>query len=187
MEESSWKGGKKDRRLYQNVRAERQRLIREKYDRLAPCMDEPGRRLWAGSEAIAFGHGGISAVAEALGMNKRTVMEGRRELESDKGAGTPVVARRQRRPGAGRKEKAKQDPKLVRAIEVIVDPATRGDPMSPLKWTSKSLAKISDELKQQGLQASAPTISKILHKDLKYNRQGLMKTKEGKQRPDRNA
>jgi len=187
MKEAIWKGGKKDRRLYQKVRAERQRLIRGKYDRLVPCMDERGRRLWAGSEAIGFGRGGIRAVAEALGMNKRTVMEGRRELEGKKGAATPVVARRQRHPGAGRKEKAKQEPKLVKAIEVIVDPATRGDPMSPLKWTSKSLAKISDELKQQGFQASAPTISKILHKDLKYNRQGLMKTKEGKQHPDRNA
>ncbi|MBM3801574.1 MAG: hypothetical protein FJW26_22250, partial [Acidimicrobiia bacterium] len=78
MKEAIWKGGKKDRRLYQKVRAERQRLIREKYDRLVPCMDERGRRLWAGSEAIGFGRGGIRAVAEALGMNKRTVMEGRR-------------------------------------------------------------------------------------------------------------
>ncbi len=188
MVEAGWKGGKKDGRLYQKVRAERQRVLQEKYERLGPCMDERGRRLWAGSEAIAFGRGGIGAVAEALGMNKRTVREGRRELEGKKGAGGPVAPRRQRRPGAGRKEKAKQDPKLVKAIEVIVDPATRGDPMSPLKWTSKSLAKISEELKKHGLQASAPTIGKILHKELKYNRPGLMKTKEGaKQHPDRNA
>jgi len=88
--------------------------------------------------------------------------------------GSPTTA-----PGSGgRKEKAKQDPKLVKAIEVIVDAVTRGDPMSPLKWTSKSLAKIGEELQQQGFEASAPTISKILHKELKYNRQGLMKTKE---------
>ena len=71
---------------------------------------------------------------------------------------------------------------MVKAIEVIVDAVTRGDPMSPLKWTSKSLAKIGEELQQQGFEASAPTISKILHKELKYNRQGLMKTKEGKRR-----
>ena len=188
MVEASWKGGQKDGRLYRKVRAERQRVIREKYERLAPCLDERGRRLWAGSEAIAFGQGGIGAVAEALGMNKRTVIAGRRELEGEKGSGTPATPRRQRRPGAGRKAKAKQDPDLVKAIEVIVDPATRGDPMSPLKWTSKSLNKISGELKQQGWQASAPTISKILHKELKYNRQGLMKTKEGaRQHPDRNA
>ena len=188
MEEAGWKGGKKDRRLYQRVRAERQRLIWEKYDRLGPCMDERGRRLWAGSEAIAIGRGGIRAVAEALGMNKRTVMKGSRELEGEKGAATPATPRRQRRPGAGRKAKAKQDPGLVKAIEVIVDPVTRGDPMSPLKWTSKSLSKIRGELKRQGWEASEPTISKILHKELKYNRQGLMKTKEGaKQHPDRNA
>src|ERR1051325_10065720 len=178
MEEAGWKGGKKDRRLYRKVRAERQRLMREKYDRLGPCMDERGKRVWAASEAMAVGRGGITAVAEALRMNKRTVMEGCRELEGDKGAGAPVSVRRQRRPGAGRKEKAKQDPKLVKAIEVIVDAVTRGDPMSPLKWTSKSLAKIGEELQQQGFEASAPTISKILHKELKYNRQGLMKTKE---------
>ena len=188
MVEASWKGGKRDGRLYQKVRAERQRVLREKYERLAPCLDERGRRLWAGSEAIAFGRGGILAVAEALGLNRRTVMAGSRELDGETGSRAPATPRRQRRPGAGRKAKATQAPGLVQAIEVIVDPATRGDPMSPLRWTSKSLAKIRDDLKRQGFQASAPTISKILDKELKYNRQGLMKTKEGaKQHPDRNA
>jgi len=188
MVEADWQGGKKDGRLYRQVRADRQRVIEDKYKRLAPCLDERGRRLWAGSEAIAFGRGGIGAVAEALGMNKRTVMEGKRELEGDPRGGPIGAPRRQRRPGGGRKEKATQEPRLVKAIELIVDPATRGDPMSPLKWTSKSLAKISDELTRQGFQASRPTIRKILHKDLKYNRQGLMKSKEGaKQHPDRNA
>ena len=115
--------------------------------------------------------------------------KGSRELSGKlTGTRTPAPPGRQRRSGDGRKAKAKQEVGLVKAIEEIVDPATRGDPMRPLKWTSKSLDKIRGELKQQGWDASPPTISKILRKQLKYSLQGQKKTKEGaKQHPDRDA
>ncbi|MSO23371.1 MAG: hypothetical protein EXQ58_08995 [Acidobacteria bacterium] len=125
MEGSDWQGGRKDGRLYRRVRAEMQRVIREKYKRLKGCLDERARRLWAGSEAITFGRGGIRP--------------GR----------VPPAAGRQRRPGGGRKAKAEQEPGLVKAVAEIVDRATRGDPMRSLKWTSKSLDKICGGLKQQ--------------------------------------
>jgi len=184
-----WEGSKKDQRLYQKVRAEKQKRIRERYDRLKAFLDERSRRLWAANEAVAFGQGGIRAVAEALGMSPRTVMDGSRELKSDGGAEEKTVAPgRQRRPGGGRKRLIEHQPEVVKAIEAIVDPATRGDPMTPLKWTSKSLSKISVELKQQGWSASPKTVGRILSEDLKYSLQGLKKTKEGtKQHPDRDA
>ena len=186
---SDWQGGKKDGRLYDDVRRKFQRVIREKYERLEPYLDERARRLWAGSEAITYGRGGVRAVAEALELSPEVVIEGRRELSGElTGTRTPAPAGRQRRTGGGRKAKAKQEAGLVKAIEEIVDPATRGDPMRPLKWTSKSLDKIRGELKQQGWDVSPPTISKILRKELKYSLQGQKKTKEGaKQHPDRDA
>jgi hypothetical protein len=187
--ESDWQGSKKDRRLYARVRAEKQAVIGEKYQRLRPYLDERGRRLWAGGEAISFGKGGIRAVAEVLGISQQVVIAGSRELRSEtKQGAAPAKLGRQRRPGGGRKARAKTEAGLVKAIEEIVDPATRGDPMRPLRWTSKSLEKIGGELKQQGWQVSAPTLSKILRQDLKYSLQGQKKTKEGaQQHPDRDA
>src|SRR6266404_3479442 len=188
MEGSDWQGGRKERRLYSAVRAEMQRVIREKYERLKGYLDERARRLWAGSEAITFGRGGIRAVAEALVISQQVVIAGSRELKGESPVRVPPAAGRQRRPGGGRKAKAEQEPGLVKAVEEIVDPATRGDPMRPLKWTSKSLDKICGDLKQQGWQVSPPTVSKILRKTLKYSLQAQKKTKEGtKQHPDRDA
>ncbi len=190
MMDRDWEGGKRDDRLYRKVRAEKQTMIRGKYDRLKPFLDERSRRLWAANEAVAFGRGGIRAVAEALQMSPQTVIDGRRELEGEVGSGDggdALPPGRQRRPGGGRKSLAERQPGLVKAIEAIVDPATRGDPMTPLKWTSKSLSKISGELKQQGFQASTTTVNRILRDDLEYNLQGLKKAKEGKQHPDRDA
>lgn len=191
MVNREWQGGKEDERLYRKVRAEKQGVVREKYDRLTEFLDEQSRRLWAANEAVAFGYGGIRAVAEALGMSTKTVVEGSRELKAKgKGDGEDdgLARNRQRRPGGGRKRLSEHDPGVVKAVEAIVDPATRGDPMSPLKWTSKSLVKIREELKQQGWQLSPATISEILRKDLKYSLQALKKTKEGcRQHPDRDA
>ena len=133
MEGSDGQGGRKDRRLYRNVRAERQRVIRENYERLKGCLDERARRLWAGSEAITFGRGGIRAVAEAMEISQQVVIAGSRELKGESPGRVPPAAGRQRRPGGGRKAKAEQEPGLVKAVEEIVDPATRGDPMRPLR------------------------------------------------------
>jgi len=193
MIDREWQGGRKDERLYQKVRQEKQKVIREKYDRLKPFLDERSRRLWAANEAIGFGKGGLRAVAEALGMSPQTVTEGRRELEGEsegdeESASAPLPPGRQRRTGGGRKRAVEQQPGLAKAVEAIVDPVTRGDPMSPLKWTSKSLIKITGELQQQGFQASTTVVRRILREDLKYSLQGLKKTKEGaKQHPDRDA
>jgi len=184
-----WQGGKQDERLYQEVRAAKQQVVREKYDRLRAFLDERSRRLWAANEAVAFGHGGIRAVAEALGMSTKTVIEGQRQLNAPGPSPSESFARpRQRRRGGGRKRCSEHDPGGVKALEAIVDPATRGDPSRALKWTSKSLVKIGEELRQQGWQLSPATISAILRQDLKYRLQALKKTKEGRrQHPDRDA
>jgi Rhodopirellula transposase DDE domain len=177
--EPEWKGGQQDRRLYWKVREEKQREIRERYDRLKLFVNERSRRLWAANESRAFGRGGVRAVAEALGMSAQTVIDGRRELESEPGEEARGKKERQRRAGGGRKRLAEHQPEIVRAIEKIVDPATRGDPMAPLKWSSKSLSKIGEELQQRGWSVSEKTISRILYRDLKYSLQGLQKSKEG--------
>jgi len=188
LSNQDWQGGKKDERLYGKVRAEKQKVIRKKYDQIKMFLDERSRRLWAANEANAFGEGGVRGVAEALEMSRMTVIEGRRELQGAIEGRDWAALGRQRRPGGGRKSKAESEPGLVKALEEIVDPATRGDPMRPLKWTSKSLSKISAELKEQGWQASPTTISHILREELEYSLQGLKKTKEGaKQHPDRDA
>ena len=126
MMDREWEGGKKDERLYRKVRAEKQKRIREKYDRLKPFLDERSRRLWAANEAIAFGQGGIRATSEALEMSPRTVIDGKRELKGEfegeeESEATPLSAGRQRRPGGGRKRLAEQQPGLVKAIEEIVE------------------------------------------------------------------
>ena len=125
--EGKWEGGGKDSRLYWKVRGEKQREIRARYDRLKPFLNERSRRLWAGNESLAFGRGGVRAVAEALGMSAQRVIEGRRELE--RGACEPASGKkeRQRRTGGGRKRWVDHQPEVMQAIEQIVDPATRGD------------------------------------------------------------
>jgi hypothetical protein len=124
------------------VRAEKQAVIREKYKRLRPYWDERARRLWAGGEAISFGKGGIRAVAEVLRISQQVVIDGSRELRGETKAGAPTPAKlgRQRRPGGGRKAKAKTEEGLVKAIEEIVDPATRGilTGTKPTHWSVRN-------------------------------------------------
>ena len=151
MVDREWEGSKKDQRLYKKVRAEKQKRIRERYDRLKPFLDERSRRLWAANEAVAFGQGGIRAVAGALGMSPTTVMEGRRELKGDGGDEKTLAVGRQRHAGGGRKRLIEHQPEVVKAIEAIVDPATRGDPMTPLKWTSGKLEQDQSGIKATGM------------------------------------
>lgn len=187
MKEQEWKGGREDSRLYRQVRAEKQRILRTHYERIRPFLDERGRRMWAANEAIRFGKGGIRAVAEALGMSPMTVIAGVKELRGGLHEGTDANVRRQRRSGGGRKSITHRYPSIVRAIEEIVDPGTRGDPMGPLKWTCKSLENIREELGKGGYNVCATTIGKILREQLEYSLQGLKKTKEGSSHEDRNA
>lgn len=174
-------------RLYSRVRAQRQQVLAAQYERLRPFLDERGRRLWAANEAIGFGKGGVRAVAEALGMSPVTIIAGKKELQDDGARQTAPVEGRQRRPGGGRKSLLSKYPEIVESIELIVDPATRGDPMAPLRWTSKSLAKIREELERAGYKAGTDSIGAILREQLGYSLQGLKKTKEGSSDEDRNA
>jgi transposase len=187
MSDREWEGGKKDPRVYRRVRTEKKTILTAQYERLRPFLDERGRRLWAANEAIRFGRGGIRAVAEALGMSQTTIIAGIRELSGEGLQGSGAMLPRQRRPGGGRRALASKEPEMVRVIETIVNPATRGDPMAPLKWTSKSLENIREELIKAGYSVSASTISKILRKQLGYTLQALKKTKEGSSHKDRDA
>ena len=186
MSDQEWKGGRKDPRLYQQVRTQKIEMLRTAYERLRPFMDERGRRLWAANEALRFGRGGIRAAAEAMAMSQVTVIAGVRELRGDLPRRTDEMAGRQRRCGGGRKAVTTKHPGIVRAIEEIVDPSTRGDPMAPLKWTCKSLENIREELHKSGYKVSSSTIGKILREQLEYSLQGLKKTKEGSSHEDRN-
>lgn len=161
--------------------------IRNKYALLHVELDERRRRLWAASEAQALGHGGIAAVAKATGLAESTIRLGQRELGSQPaGASLMHAPRHMRAPGGGRKPRTAHDPALVQALEALVDPTTRGDPMSPLRWTCKSTRTLAAELTSQGHPISYRTVASLL-KALGYSLQGTRKTKEGSAHPDRNA
>jgi hypothetical protein len=152
-----------------------------KYALLNPYLDERQRRLVAAAEARFLGRGGIATVARATGLSRTTLHKALQELE-----GNEVPRERVRKVGGGRKSKAGQDPGLVKALDRLVDPATRGDPMSPLRWSSKSTAKLAEELNRQGYAISASTVADML-KDQGYSLQANRKTREGSSHPDRDA
>jgi transposase len=159
--------------------------IRRKYRALAVEMDERIRRQWAAVESRELGYGGVSAVARATGLSRTTITAGLRELElpAKKRA---AEAERIRRPGGGRRRATDNDPELVKALEALIEPMTRGDPESPLRWTCKSTYRLAEELTQQDHPIGARTVAKLLHES-GYSLQANRKTREGKQHPDRNA
>ena len=152
-----------------------------KYAALSPLLNERARRLWAAAESVAIGFGGDAVVSSATGVSRNTIRSGRRELAE---GGAP--AGRLRRAGAGRPAIETGQPGLRAALEALVDPVTRGDPTSPLRWTCKSKAKLAAALTAQGWRVSATTVGHLLH-DLGYRLQALQKTLEGTAHPDRNA
>jgi transposase len=158
----------------------------EKFAALRPVLNELARRRWAATEALAFGRGGISAVARATGLSRQTIRTGIREMQTGAGAASAPETTRLRRPGAGRKRRAAQDPTLLGDLETLVEPTTRGDPQSPLRWTCKSVRRLAVELQAQGHQVSPQLVSELLHA-AGYSLQGARKTREGAQHPDRNA
>jgi Rhodopirellula transposase DDE domain len=160
--------------------------VREKYKVLQPLLNERCLRLWAATEARSLGHGGIKAVATACGLSRRSIERGLSELQS-RAAGNETVqlpAGRVRRPGGGRKTLLSNNPNLVAELEHLVDSATRGDPMSPLRWTSKSTEKLAKELQAGGHQISARSVAKVL-KNTGYSLQVVRKTHEGGKHEDR--
>ena len=156
--------------------------LRSKYQSLVGELDERGRRRWAAVEAQSLGRGGITAVAKATGLSDRTVRTGIGELQ----AGVRWPEGRQRQAGGGRKAAQEKAPELLKALESLVEPATRGDPQSPLKWTCKSTRELAKELKKRGHVVSRTTVAKLL-KEAGYSLQANRKTLEGAQHPDRNA
>jgi len=155
--------------------------IAARYARIRPYLDERQRRLWLGVEAQALGAGGVAVVARASGADVKTVRRGKAEIESGAESGGRV-----RGPGGGRPALAGLDAGLVPALEALVDPATRGDPMSALRWTTKSTVHLAGELTRQGHAVTARTVAALLA-GAGYSLQGNAKTVEGKQHPDRDA
>ena len=162
-------------------------VIKAKYTSLEPVLDERARRLWAGAEARAIGRGGMTRVAQATGLSRVTVRAGLKELDLPitPAAGRETL-RRLGRGGGGRKHLVDHDVDLLRDLEILVDPVTRGDPMSPLQWTCKSVAKLAAELQARGPAVSERSVNRLLHA-LDYSLQSNRKTLEGKGHPDRDA
>ena len=149
---------------------------------LLPHLNERQQRLLAAADAQWLGRGGICWVAAASGLSRTTVHRGLRELQ-----GELVASERVRQAGGGRKQIQQQQPAVLAELQRLVDPATRGDPMSPLRWTSKSTSQLAAELCRQGHPISARTVARLLEKVLGYSLQSNRKTKEGGSHPDGDA
>lgn len=160
----------------------REVVIREKYAALAAHLTERGRRIWAATEARSYGRGGIAAVCRATGITDKTIRRGVRELRVGRG----TEAGRIRQVGGGRKRLTEQDRTLVQDLERLVEPVTRGDPESPLLWTSKSTYHLSEALQEQGHQISQRSVYNLLRAS-GYTLQANRKRDEGASHPDRNA
>src|SRR5260370_30218782 len=158
-----------------------QEMLAAKLGAIFPHLDERQRRLLMGAEARALGHGGIRLVARAAGVREATVSLGVDELDS----GAEPLGRA-RRPGGGRKRAAELDPGLRLALLALGEPAERGDPMSPLRWTAKSTRTLAQELTRQGHKAGADAVGDLLRAE-GFSLQGNAKTIEGRQHPDRDA
>ena len=164
-----------------NARMSKAEELERKYTLLFPHLNERQKHLIAAFDAQQLGRGGISIVSRATGFSRPTIYRAIESLSQP-----PLPVERVRHSGAGRKTLVSHDPHLVRALEALIDPDTRGDPMSPLRWTCKSTRVLARLLTAQGHPVSYMTVAQLLH-DLHYSLQGNAKTKEGKQHPDRDA
>lgn len=168
-------------------RTARESEIRARYSKVRDSLTERVRRLFAASEAIAFGYGGIAATARATGFAPSVIGRGIAEVRAiEDGSAPSMDPTRSRRPGAGRKKTTEKDPTLLPDLKALVESTTRGDPESPLLWTARSQRNIVAALKEQGHQTSMKMVSRLL-KELGYSLQANRKRLEGSQHPDRNA
>ena len=158
-------------------------LLRQKYQALAPLMDERVLRRWAATEAQALGWGGTAAVAEATGLSRTTIRSGIAQLHSPRPEPSPE---RVRRPGGGRPRLTDRDPRLLDDLDRLLQPATLGDPMAPLLWTSKSTRNLADALVALGHEISHDSVGRALE-DIGYRLQANRKTEDGDDHPDRDA
>lgn len=156
--------------------------IKRRFELVNGELNERTRRLLAASEAVAIGWGGISVVSRATGLSRKAISQGIKELQGEQ----PANAGRIRRKGGGRKTTVSKDPSLKEELERLVEPVTRGDPESPLRWTSKSVRKLAKELTKLGHQVSHQLVSEVLHA-LGYSLQANRKTHEGGGHQDRDA
>jgi len=159
--------------------------IQAKYLSLQPELDERRRRQWAAAEAHDIGWGGVTVVSQATGMSRMTITTGLHELDLPENERL-VAAYRVRRRGGGPKSLTETDPGLMAALEALIEPTTRGDPGSPLRWTCKSTRNLAEELTRQNHPVGARTVAKMLHR-ADYSLQANRKTREGSSHPDRNA
>ena len=164
-------------------RANLEAAIRQRFEDLAPTLDERQRRLWAAAEAKAWGYGGVSLVSRSTGVSRRAIHVGLRDLRADAAA---PPAQRVRRAGAGRPALTGAQPRLLAALDALVEPTSRGDPESPLRWTCKGVRRLAVELQGQGFAIGRQKVAELL-RELGYSLQGNRKTREGSHHPDRNA
>ena len=158
--------------------------ICRKFQALAPVLDERSRRHWAAAEALELGRGGVTWVARATGLARNTIAAGLRELRQ--AVTNPPPSPRLRQPGGGRKHLVDTDAGLWAALDALIEPLTRGDPESPLRWTCKSTRRLAEELTHLGHPLTDRTVAALLH-ELGYSLQANRKTREGNGHPDRNA
>lgn len=154
--------------------------VKKKYDDLSFCLNERARRLWAAAEAKSYGRGGITLVSKATGLSKNTICKGVKELNDPNRTSHTRI----RRSGGGRKKITDKNKNILSDLDSLVDPTSRGDPESPLKWTSKSLRKLSKELKSKGHKICFNSVAPLLKK-LNYSLQSNRKTKESASHADR--
>jgi transposase len=157
--------------------------LQDKYTALAPALNERTRRLWAATEARAIGYGGIARVMRATGLSRSTIVRGLRELETSEPALAPD---RIRRAGGGRKRSVEKDVSLRADLDALVEPTSAGAPDSPLRWTSKSLRHLTEELQAEGHAVSYAVVGELLH-EMGYSLQANRKTRDGSTHPDRDA
>src|SRR5688500_13757287 len=160
-----------------------QDAVAERYARVAGVLDERSRRAVAASEALSVGWGGISAVSRATGLSRDAIRLGIDELRGTVPSAPPG---RIRRPGGGRKKTVDRDPSVRDDLERLVEPATRGDPGSPLRWTCKSVRQLARALGDLGHRVSHQWVAQAL-RDLGYSLQANRKTRDGADHPDRDA
>jgi len=158
-----------------------EKTLKEKYRVIGPHLDEKARRLWAATEAKSIGWGGITVIAKIANISPITIRAGLQDIEIG-----DIPINSVRRSGGGRKKLTEKMPDLLIALEQLIEPVTRGDPESPLRWTCKSSRNLAAELKKQGMEVTQRTVCTLLS-DLEYSLQGNKKTEEGNQHPDRNA
>lgn len=159
--------------------------LQGKYESFLPYLNERTRRVWAAIEAEALGYGGVSAVAKATGLSRNTITAGLRELQGQTATSLAGAFPEQiRRGGGGRKRVEMVDPTILRDLESLVEPNTRGDPQSPLRWTSKSVTKLAVQLQKMGHSVCPKTVYTLLG-SLGYSLQSNRKTEEGSEHPDR--